>query len=228
MTKQLVLLCTIALLFCTVGTAAVCTTGTVASYISLGTTGCTYGDKTFSNFTFTSSASGGGVAPTAAGIAVTPVTVLGDLGLQFNALWTANSNQIVDTTINFDVFVQGGAGMLIEDASTVQSSGGFTGTGTASVTEGICGPTPCLTTVSTTTINTAGTTQLSDHVTFTPTGSIHAVKDIGVSGGTSGTASLSQVIDTFSQTAVPEPASVMLFGTLLLGVGQICRRRMAK
>src|ERR1051326_3647234 len=215
MTKKILLSVAAGAILQTAAWGAACVTGTIATYEALGSAGCNIGDKTFSDFTFVSSASGGATAPTAAGVTVTPVTIGGEIGLQFNALWTAGSNQTADTTIGFDVAVTGGGAFLIDDASTVQSSSGFTGTGSASVTEGICGPVPCSPTTSTTTINTAGTTQLSDHIVFSPTGSVHAVKDIGVSGGTAGTASISQVIDTFSQTAVPEPASILLLGSVL-------------
>src|ERR1035437_8845898 len=137
---------------------ALCTVGTVATYEALGTTGCTIGDKVFSTFSFSNSATGGAVAPTAAGVAVTPVTTAGgEIGLSFGALWTAGSGQLVDTTITFDVAVVAGGAFLIDDASTVQSSGGFTGNGAASVTEGICaGPVfPCTSTMNRSEENTS-------------------------------------------------------------------------
>jgi hypothetical protein len=222
-----------ALLLTSQAWAATCVSGaTLADYIALGSTGCTIGDKTFSNFALTTSQSGGATAPTAAGITITPVTTGGstgnEIGLQFNALWTAGSNQTADTTINFDVAVTAGGSFLIDDASTVQSTSGFTGTGSASVTEGICanaGPSTCIPVTSTTTIKTSGTTVISDHVVFAPTGSIHAIKDIGVSGGTNGTASISQVVDSFSQTGVPEPASIFLMGSVMVGICGVIRRR---
>jgi hypothetical protein len=107
---------------------------------------------------------------------------------------------------------------IIKDASLVQSASGFTGTGDATITETLGGIT------SITTVNTQGTTILSANTNFTPTGSIGVVKDIGVSGGTNGTASISAIQDTFSQV-VPLPATFVLFGTGLAGLGLVRRRR---
>jgi hypothetical protein len=227
MTKRILVLVVACVIVQAAAWGAPCVVGTVASYLALGAGGCTIGDKLFNDFSFTASQGGGAVAPGAAGITVTPV--LGtEIGLQFNSLWAAGSGAFVDTTIDFDVAVIGGGAMLIDDASTVQSSGGFTGTGAATVSEGLCGPTPCsITTMNTFTINTAGTTKLSDHIVFTSRGSVHAVKDIGVSGGVSGSGTLSQVVDTFSQV-VPEPTSILLLGSVTIVLGRLFRRCRAR
>jgi len=197
--------------------AAACTSQSLSAYEVLGATGCTIGDKLFSNFSLIAS---GNTPPTAAQITVTPDTShSGEIGLDFNASWSVSgSGQTQDDAITFDVAVVGGGGMLITDASTVQSTSGFTGTGSANVTEGICANPPCTTTTNTTTINSAGATQLSSTTIFSPTGVIQAIKDIGVNSGSSGSASISQVFDGFSQTSVPEPASIMLLGTFLMGI----------
>src|ERR1035437_5532321 len=226
MTKRILLSLAAGAILQTTAWGALCTVGTVASYEALGTTGCTIGDKLFNNFVYFSSADGA-VAPTAGGITLTPINGT-EIGLDFSSLWSAGSNQFVDTKIFFDVSVIGRWRFLIDDASTVQSSGGFTGTGTASVTEGICGPTPCTTTTNTTTIDTRGTIRLHHHIVFARTGSVTAVKDIGVSGGTDGTASLTGVVDTFSQTGVPAPTSVVLLGSVMVFIGGFFRRRQAQ
>ena len=60
--------------------------------------------------------------------------------------------------------------------------------------------------------------QTVNDVTFSPSGSIIVSKDINVTdSGTSGHAEISVVSDTFSQTAVPEPATMLLVGSVLCG-----------
>jgi hypothetical protein len=61
---------------------------------------------------------------------------------------------------------------------------------------------------------------------FTPTGSVQVEKDIAVTGGTTGFATLSEAQDTFSQTTVSEPASLAMLGVslLALGVGRYRRK----
>ena len=60
--------------------------------------------------------------------------------------------------------------------------------------------------------------------------SVRVQKDIllGVSGPTAGSASLSFVDQFLSQTAVPEPGSVVLFGTMMLFTGVAVRSRVAR
>jgi hypothetical protein len=145
-----------------------CVSESLAAYIALGTVGCQQGDKTFSNFSEVGS--GTGTVPTPGDIVVAPDTrTIGgvpEIGLDFNSTWFANSGQNADTTITFDVAVVGGGGMLISDASTVQLSSAFVGTGAATVTDGICAGGPCVPTISTSTVNRFGTTRLADTVIF--------------------------------------------------------------
>jgi hypothetical protein len=198
--------------------------GNLGAFLGAGFT-CSIGDKTFSNFAYLSSAQNGATQIMPAGITVDTIgptgsgaSILGpDIGFKFSANWAAGSTQTSDSDIGFTISTTSGAA-LIKDASLVQSASGFTGTGNAGITETL-GLAKTLTTV-----NTAGTTILTDQTTFTPTGSLNVEKDIGVSGGTSGTASISAIQDTFSQV-VPLPATLVLFGTGLAGLGLIRRRR---
>jgi hypothetical protein len=193
--------------------------GTLASYEALAS-GCQIGDKIFSSFTDINS----GTNPlTAAEITVTPINGA-EIGVQFNAPWSASAGQSSDSDITFVVSVVSGGPLLIDDASVVQSSSGFIGDGVANVSEGVCGPTPCTPTLTLQTVNSAGTTSLKDHKVFTPTGSVFASKDIAVNGNT-GFASLSSVQDTFSQTGVPEPTAMGLLGSALVGLSFIARKR---
>ena len=61
-------------------------------------------------------------------------------------------------------------------------------------------------------------------VFFAPVTSVSVSKDINVTSGTNGTASISQVINTFSS---PEPLSFVLLGSGLLGLG-LLRKRLHK
>src|SRR5271170_1216319 len=188
--------------------AAACVTGTLADYIALQAGGCTIGDKTFYDFGYTASASQGalGALPIpAGGITVDPVPPAtgpaGEIGLDFVAAWVVGAGGTLDSNIRFNVAVTGGGPLQIDDASLVQAGSSFSGTGIASVSENACGPAPCSPTGSITllTVDESGQTVLSDHTFFAPTGSLSVIKDIAVLGGT-GSASISFVGDTFSQT----------------------------
>jgi hypothetical protein len=186
---------------------------------------CQIGDKIFSNFTYTSSAGGGAVAidksaVTVDAIATTGTSVTGpDIGLQFNAGWSASAGQVTDAAIGFTVTVVNGAGMAITDLGLAEL-GAATTPGSASVAELACSSSPSCNpltgqyTLLTLTNHTPP--QTSQEVLVTATGSINVAKDISVTGGANGTngfATLSLVQDTFSQSPVPEPRTV----SLLLG-----------
>jgi len=74
--------------------AAPCATGSLASYIALGSTGCTLGNLTVGSFTYQSSSSGGAAAITEDQITVTPLLIpTGTFGLKFTAPWDVQSGQ---------------------------------------------------------------------------------------------------------------------------------------
>jgi hypothetical protein len=198
---------------------------TLAFYISTynGSGGCSVGDKIFSNFSYSGSATVNPVTssevtvqtvgPASTGATDVSGIFPNDIGLQFNSSWTVPPGTFSDGAIGFDVTVGTGP-MEIEDAGLVQI-GGVTGTGVASVSENGCSGAvfPCTQQWS---VLTNANTFANDTI-FTPTGTISVQKDITVNSGTNGTATISVVQDVFSQTAVPEPKSV----SLLLGFGLV-------
>jgi len=199
---------------------------------------CQIGDKVFSNFTYIDSETGGAIAIPASGVTVDTLGPAGsgadvvnaNIGLEFNSSWTAQTGQTNDATIGFTVTVVGASNLAIEDFGLAQISGvSVTGTALATVTEKGCGPTPCTPgplAVLTFDNGTARTSQTVNDTIFTPVSSVSVLKDIDINGGTSAGsfAGISLVEDTFSQTAVPEPATMLLVGGVLCGIAAIRRR----
>ncbi len=188
--------------------ATTCTTGTLASYIALGATGCTLDGLTFNNFGYTPTN-----APAATSITVTP-SLLGLL-FQFNSSWFAGSGQVVDSTI---VFTISAASAIINDLTLSLDAAACTGTGTVGLTENASNGVTLLATC----IN--GTITNPAPVTFAPVKSLTVHKDLGLNGNT-GTAAVSQFTNSVS-TVVPEPGTLALFGSGLLGIAGAIRRRL--
>jgi len=211
--KRAPLLVVLLLIFSSVGWAGACSSATLATYDTAGFS-CTIGSLLFSNFSYVSSESGGGIAPTDAGVMVMPLVIGGESGLQFSGAYLASSNQTADGVINYTVTCQG---CKLQDW-LLSMVAGATGTGSASVVEVAGGGQSLFT------FTGGGTNIFSDGGPFIPASSATVTtKDIGVSGGTAGAAHLS-VVDNLWST--PEPASLALLGTALFLGGLLLHRRL--
>jgi hypothetical protein len=102
--KKLLLFTASVALFQIHGWAAPCTTGTLASYIALGSTGCLLGNLTVADFAYHAKASGGAPEITAGEITVSPVLPpIGMFALQFAAPWDVSSGQDQFSGISYHV-----------------------------------------------------------------------------------------------------------------------------
>jgi hypothetical protein len=208
-----------------------CPVSTYDNYLVSGFS-CTIDDKTFSNWTYASSASGGAAKIPPSGVAVVPVTTLHNPGFLFSSGFGVISNQIQDEIFGFTVRVNTG-GNAIDDITLLQLGSGFTGTGSASIAETVClGDTfadGCLHGKTRTLLTVDNNTQVTliDHITFAPVLVVDVVKDLELFGGPSGSAFVSGVENQFSEVA-PEPSSLLMLGTGIVGLAGILRRKQDK
>lgn len=205
-----------------VASAGLCVSGPISGYTGAGFS-CTVGDKSFSNFTFTSTGGGSGLAVTPAEFNVSPQTTLLGPGLLFstgalvvdNSLTTNPGLSFVDVSLGYSVTAPNPP--LIADADLVVA-GGTTGGGTARVDE-------TLTPGGTLTVILPNTTDTVNIVP--PVAALDVLKDIlvEVPANTIGFANITAIGQHFSETVVPEPATLAIIGVGLLGFSIARRRR---
>jgi PEP-CTERM motif len=224
------------LLMCAVvGTSAIalagpCPATTLDAYLGSGFS-CGIDDKTFSNFMYSGTSNPPGFGLPNGSVAVSPITVPRNPGLQFSAGWFASTSSGIleeDSLLQYTVNVNRG-GLLINDVSLSIGGVAFTGTGAVIVAETVClgAMLPACSggTVKTLSVfDSSGGSQLFDSISFAGVSEVDVQKDIAIQAGTNGSAALSLVTNQFSET--PEPGSIMLLGSGVLGLAGVLRRKM--
>lgn len=212
-----------------IGFASACPSGGYMSgYLGAGFN-CTIGDLTFSNFIYTATSTPPGFEIQAGSVGVTPITTPGNMGFQWNAPWHASTLSGVVGRDSFLEFQVNSSGALITDVSLSIGGFGQTGTGSTTVDETVClGATfPACSggTVRTLEVYDNSSGFLSyDEISFAGVSEVDVEKDILIDAGTNGSATLSLVTNQFS--SVPEPGSILLFGSGALALAGVLRRKL--
>jgi hypothetical protein len=203
---------------CGAANAGACVTGTLASYEALGATGCTIGNMTFFDFSWTHTATNGAGAPSD----TIEIAKPHGFGFDFDGLlYATGPGTQADAILQYTVKTTDGANTI--DKATLIADG--TGTANDIVHEALCAGgllTAC---------PAGGNHKLdvtgngvADSVSFPGVNEVDVWKDISTIGSSSATETLSSVTNVVDQP-VPEPTSLAILVVSLLGLVAFARFR---
>lgn len=197
-----------------------CVTGTLASYESLGSEGCTLGDETVSSFATGSGVTGATpIDPTT--LTITPTASAGEATLTFHTSLTAQANNQDEAFFTYTI---AGAPVTFDAIDLVGSS--ETADGAVTYIQNFCvgsGGLAC--TGIPGSLLTLDGIQNSDQSAIPSAPLLSITSDFELDGGLAGSASGGQFSDHFTDvSAVPEPPSLVL---LCMGLALASHHRYA-
>jgi hypothetical protein len=192
----------------------------------------TFGDKKVSDIDLFGIGTGGAIAPTTDSVYIQggQDTTTGNYGLRFVVSWAAFSGQTINADIHFDVSVLPGYDNYIKDVEMDITGVSATGTGGVAIGETVLsGPFPGGATIASLSCSKSPTDNgafLNDSKVFAPVKEIWVwSKDVSITAGTNGSAHLSEFYQFYSQTQVPEPATIAM---LTMGALALLKRKNSK
>lgn len=216
--KKLTLALLATLLSSALCSAAPCGVGTFASYISLGSGGCTIDGHTLSNF---QTLPGNSLASPidAANLTVSPLGGASDPGLTFSTNLTSTANAPLELVFTYQI-----AGAFYSGSAIGLSNSSETGDGAVTEIQNYCaggafGPDGLSGCGGVTgSLLTLDGIQQSDQTSFAGVSLVNVTNDFELDGGLGGTASGGTFTNQFAASAAtPEPAT-----WLFVGIGIFC------
>jgi hypothetical protein len=248
MTRSIVTLAAIVAMTAGLSYGGPCVAGTVADYQALGATGCTItvGSHAvlFNDFSFIQNVSGPTTGGSATQLNLTPIITANTAGFDITPLVTfsASATGVNDFELIFVASVVGGANAIIglNDSITGSAGASNVGGGTAgadTLLEDFCRggslpPGSCPSGQGGTLVDFLSITGPASNVTVSHTNSFQAtnalsiLKDVQLSGNNGSIASsVTDIRNEVVLTANPEPSTIVLVATALLGLGIFTKAR---